>query len=171
MGQRPLLLFVKGDKVDNNSPLNRAKEMLEPIVTANGVELYDIAFLTEHGRSILRLYIETENGVTLDDCERISRIAEAALDKDDPIPGSYILEVSSPGIERKLIKHEHYQLNLGKQVKIKLKKAVNEQRFFHGELVNLKDSTVLINENQKGEDMSIDLADIEYCRIVYDSWE
>jgi len=157
--------------MDNNSPLNRAKEMLEPVVTANGAELYDIAFLTEHGRSILRLYIETENGVTLDDCERISRIAEAVLDKDDPVPGSYILEVSSPGIERKLIKHEHYKQNIGKQVKIKLKKAVNEQRFFYGELVNLEAGTVFINENQKGEDVSMGLADIEYCRIVYDSWE
>lgn len=142
--------------------------MLEPVVEAQQVELYDLELLTEYGRKVLRLYIEKEGGITLDDCEKITYAIQPVLDDHDPIPDSYILEVSSPGIERKLVKDRHYDLHIGRQVEIKLKKPVEDygnRKKFQGILTGLKDGTILISDN--GQDMRLPREHLAYCRLIY----
>ena len=150
--------------------LSAARVLLEPIVEAQQVELYDLEFLMEHGRKILRLYIEKEGGITLDDCERITHAVEPALDANDPIPDAYVLEVSSPGIERKLIKDSHYMKNIGKQVEVRLAKPVSDQenqKKFRGILTGLEQDAIIISIEPTGEELKLPRKNLVYCRLVY----
>ena len=167
MGQRPLLYFAESVKTMPNVDLQAVKTQLEPVVDAQGMELYDIEFLVEHGRKVLRLYIEQEGGVSLNDCERVSRAVEASLDGHDPIPEAYVLEVSSPGIERKLVKDSHYQLNIGKDVAVKLKKPFgeNNQKNFRGVLVGLEADAIVLN--LESEELKLPRENLIHCRIIY----
>jgi len=94
--------------------------MLAPVVAACGVELYDMEFVKEGGNRILRLFIDKEEGVDLNDCERVSHAVSAALDEHDPIEQAYRLQVGSPGIERRLVKPAHFLRFIGHKVLIKL---------------------------------------------------
>jgi len=150
--------------------LSAAWALLEPIVEANQIELYDLEFLTEYGRKILRLYIEKEGGITLDDCERITHAVEPALDAHDPISEAYVLEVSSPGIERKLIKDSHYIQHMGKQVEIKLNKPVESQdnrKKFQGALMGLEEDAVIIQTEPTGEELRLPRKNLAHCRLIY----
>lgn len=184
MGKRPLFSFApmlfyynegKGDGVTNTkaqreSIISAAKALLEPIVEAQQVELYDLEFLTEYGRKVLRLYIEKEGGVSLDDCEQITHAVEPVLDAHDPIPEAYVLEVSSPGIERKLVKDSHYAQNMGKQVEVKLSKPVaeqNNQKKFRGTLTGLEEDAIVILSDPSGESLKLPRQHLVYCRLVY----
>ena len=149
--------------------------LLEPVVNSHNVELYDLEYLHEYGRQVLRVYIDKEGGITLDDCEKINYAVQPILDENDPIPTAYILEVSSPGIERKLIKNAHFEANMGKQVEVKTKKPVTRksatlveqknQKKFSGTLMSQSETTIVIADTY-GE---IDLAkeNMIYCRLVY----
>jgi len=96
------------------------ESIILPVVTAQGVELYDMEYVKEGGERILRLYIDKGGGVDLNDCERVSRAVSDKLDEDDPISESYRLQVGSPGIERKLSKPEHFTKYLGEKIQVKL---------------------------------------------------
>ena len=153
------------------------KALIEPIVTAQQLELYDLEFLTEYGRKILRIYINKEgvpgfsSGVTLDDCEKVTRSLESVLDAHDPIPHAYVLEVSSPGIERKLIKDSHYQCHIGKSVEVKLNRPVfdaideKNRKKFRGVLVGLEGEVVVISSST-GEKLRLPREHLAYCRLV-----
>jgi len=110
--------------------------LLAPVVQNAGVELYDIEMVKERGERILRLYIDKDgDGVDLEDCERVSHAAEALLDEHDPIPEAYALEVSSPGIERKLNKDEHFTRYIGHDIRIRLYAPVEGKKNYLGKLV------------------------------------
>jgi ribosome maturation factor RimP len=98
----------------------KLEQMLTPTVEECGVQLYDIEYVKEGGSRILRLFIDKEDGVDLNDCERVSRAVSDVLDGSDPIPDSYRLQVGSPGIERRLVKPEHFKRYEGHKVLIKL---------------------------------------------------
>ena len=126
-------------------------ELLEPVVSAQGCELWGLEY---HGngrhRSLLRLYIEKSDGVTLTDCERVSRQVSSVLDVEDPIQGEYTLEVSSPGMDRPLYKVEHYQQFVGERVKVKLRVPFEGRRQFSGILNGVENDEVkvLIDEEE-----------------------
>ena len=94
--------------------------LLEPVAISQGYELYDIEYVKEGPDRILRLYIDKEGGIDLDDCEKVSRAAEVVLDEHNPITGEYRLQVSSPGVERKIKKAAHYARYIGHKVSIRL---------------------------------------------------
>ena len=152
--------------------------MLEPVVEARQMELYDIDYLTEHGRKILRLYIDKEGGISLDDCEVVSHAANSALDAKDPVPEAYVLEVSSPGIERKLVKDAHYMANIGRKVEVRLNKPLEDfkQKKFRGVLLGLDESAVVISGvadgvgglDVLGEKLRLPREHLAYCRLVYE---
>jgi len=147
------------------------RTLIEPTVEAQGVELYDVEYITEFGRKVLRLYIDKPDGIGLDDCERVSHAVGAVLDIDDPISEAYILEVSSPGIERKLIKDSHYTRHIGELVDVKLYKPfkLNDEnrKKFQGILTGLKDDCVEIS--QDGTELSFNRENIAHCRLIYRS--
>ncbi|HET7133530.1 MAG TPA: ribosome maturation factor RimP [Gammaproteobacteria bacterium] len=138
--------------------------LLEPAVAALGYELTD---LDAHGgrRGLLRLYIGRKDGITtLEDCERVSEQVGALLDVEDPLHGSYVLEVSSPGLDRRLRTLEHFERFNGEAVKIELKDARDGRRRLSGRLAGVEASEVLVNVD--GEIWRLALRDIAVARLA-----
>jgi len=140
-------------------------QLLTPIIEAQGVTLYDLEFIKEGGDKILRLYIDKAEGVDLNDCERVSRAAEAELDIHDPIPTAYYLEVSSPGVERKLTKPEHYAKYIGHKIAIKLYGSVDGRRKFTGILASYEDGNLSLTE-EDGQTRHFEQAQVSACRLA-----
>ena len=141
----------------------RLFELLEPAVAAMGFELTDLdAHLGRRG--LLRLYIDREGGVTLDDCQRVSEQIGALLDVEDPLPGSYVLEVSSPGFDRRLRKLEHFARFSGENAKIELRDARDGRRRFTGRLAGVEGSEVLLEVD--GELTRLPFGEIAVARLA-----
>ena len=134
--------------------------ILDPILASLGLSLWDMEF-QKHGPSwLLRIYIDREGtGVTLDDCETVSRDLAAALDVEDVIPHAYTLEVSSPGLDRKLSKPEHFVRFTGSAVKVKTYQLINGQKVFQGRLTGLAGDRVKVEINP-GQIVEIPMGDI-----------
>lgn len=118
--------------------------MLAPVVTSMGCELWGLEYLSQGKHSTLRLYIDKEGGVGLEECEQVSRQASAVLDVEDPIAGEYTLEVSSPGMDRPLYTLEQFARYQGEQVSIRLRSAFEGRRKFAGVLRGVEEGDVLV---------------------------
>lgn len=121
---------------------------LEPIVAERNLELVDFEFVKEGANWYLRVYIDKEGGVDIEDCEGVSRALEAELDADDPIEQAYILEVSSPGIDRPLKKDADFEKYRGEIIEIKLYKGIEGQKQFQGELLGLENGVISIEDDE-----------------------
>lgn len=120
-------------------------EVAEPIAQENGCYLYDVEYLKEGGIWFLRVYLDKEEGgISLDECEVVSRALSEVLDREDPIDRNYYLEVSSPGVERKLKTEAHFQRYLGETVDVGLYKAVNGVKQLTGTLKGYDGETVAL---------------------------
>ena len=140
--------------------------LLEPAVEALGYELSDLELNIGHGRGLVRLFIDSEQGITLDDCESVSRQVSGVLDVEDPITGDYNLEVSSPGADRKLVKPEHFDRFAGNVVKVRLRRLVNGRRRIKGQLLGREDDVIRLRLEDK--DLTIAIEEIEVARLVPD---
>lgn len=118
--------------------------LVEPVVTSLGCVLWGLEYLTQGRQSTVRIFIEKEEGVTLEDCERVSRQVSSVFDVEDPLVEHYTLEVSSPGMDRALYTREQYALYLGEQVALKLRSPIDGRRKFKGTLRALEDQNVLV---------------------------
>lgn len=130
----------------------KATAMLEPICQANGVEIYDVEYVQEAGEWYLRAYIDKAGGVTIDDCEAVSRAMSDALDKNDFIEDAYYLEVSSPGLGRTLKKDSHLEKSIGCEVELKTYKPIGKKKEFTGILKGFSADTVTVEINKKDEE-------------------
>ena len=117
----------------------RTEKLLEPIVSALDFKTVDVEYVKEGSDFYLRAYIDKEGGITVDDCEKVSRRLEEALDREDFIPNAYILEVSSPGLGRQLKKEKHYLQSIGEEVDVRLYKPINGKKEFTGILAAYSD--------------------------------
>lgn len=124
----------------------RTEKLLSPIAEANGVSVYDVEYVKEGSDYYLRAYIDKPGGVTIQDCENVSRVLSDELDREDFIPEAYILEVSSPGLGRALKKDKHLQASLGEEVEIKLFKPVEKRREFAGILESFDSESLTVRE-------------------------
>jgi ribosome maturation factor RimP len=106
--------------------------LLTPLVNELGYELWGLEYLPQGKHSLLRIYIDCERGINIDDCELVSHQISAILDVEDVIPGHFTLEVSSPGLDRQLFKAEHYQRYLGHEIKLKLYQPLEKKRKIQG---------------------------------------
>lgn len=145
----------------------KAEAMAQPIIDQFGFELVDVEYVKEAGNWYLRFYIDKEGGITVDDCEVISRVLSDWLDKEDFIEDSYILEVSSPGLGRPLKKDKDFERSLGEQVEIRLYKARNKQKEFEGVLKSYDKDTVTI-ETEDGNQETFERGDIALIRLALD---
>lgn len=126
----------------------RTEELITPIVENHGFELVDIEYVKEAGTWYLRIYIDKPGGITIDDCELVSRAFSEILDQEDYIEDSYIMEVSSPGLLRPLKKDKDFQRNLEKEIEIKTYRMIDKTKDFVGVLKSYdKDSITIENEN------------------------
>lgn len=144
----------------------RTEQLLAPIAGKNGVEIYDVEYVREGSDWYLRAYIDKPGGVTINDCENVSRALSDALDAEDYIADAYILEVSSPGLGRTLKKDRHLEKNLGEEVEIKTYKPVNKQKEFAGILKSYDAETVTIEEEDR--EHIFNRADIAVIRLALD---
>ncbi len=137
--------------------------MLEGPINALGYELVDLD-VRIGGRGLLRIYIDSVSGVTLDDCEMVSKQVGALLDVEDPLPGSYVLEVSSPGLDRRLRTAAHFERFIGEEIKIQLSRAQEGRRRFRGRLLGLEAGVVALEVDGKTWNLSLD--DIDVATLV-----
>ncbi len=140
------------------------REMLEPSIERLGYELSDLEVKLGGRSGVLRLFIDHPDGIGLDDCEKVSLAVSALLDVEDPLPGHYNLEVSSPGLDRKLTKVEHFQRFTGETVKVRTRFPIAGRRRFRGTLVATDDEHIVVEVD--GEAHSLPLAKIETARLV-----
>ena len=144
----------------------KTEELLMPIAEANRVEIYDIEYVKEGSDWYLRAYIDKEGGVTINDCESVSRALSDELDKADFIEDAYILEVSSPGLGRTLKKDKHLQKSLLQELELKTYKPVLGSKEFAGILKTFDEKTVTILSED--EEMVFERADIATIKLALD---
>lgn len=118
--------------------------LLLPTVEALGFEVWGLEYLSQGRHTVLRLYIEGENGVTVDDCANVSRQVSGVLDVEDPVTGEYTLEVSSPGVDRLLFTPEHYLAYVGEWIEIRLRTPYEGRRKFKGTLKGIEGEDVVV---------------------------
>lgn len=140
--------------------------LARPVVENNGCSLWDVEYLKEAGSWYLRLYIDKEGGVSIDDCEAVSRAVDPLLDEADPIQDAYTFEVSSAGADRPLKKPEHFAAYLGAQVDVKFYQAVNGQKSCTGALVDYQDGDVVLALD--GEQVTLPKKDVAAVRLHLD---
>lgn len=128
---------------------DKVTELAKPIVEEEGCTLWDVEYVREAGNRYLRVYIDKQGGVDINDCERISRRLDPVLDEADPIPESYVFEVGSAGIERELKRPGDFEAFLGSEVEVKLYQPVNGQKSFIGTLVSYDDGVTEIEVKGK----------------------
>ncbi len=140
-------------------------ELIGTTVQALGLELWGVELLQQGRYSLLRVYIEREEGVTIEDCEKVSRQVSALLDVEDPIAGEYTLEVSSPGVDRPLFSIEQYAQYVGSEVNLKLRQALDGRRKFKGQIIKV--SGDIVGLLVEGTEYDLEHSDIEKASIVY----
>lgn len=142
------------------------ERLLAPIVERQGVEVYDVEYVKEGKDYYLRVYLDKPGGITIQDCEDVSRALSDALDVEDFIPDAYILEVSSPGLGRTLKKDRHLEKSLGAAVEVKTYKPVEDRKEFAGILKAFDARTLTIEE--EGAERDFDRIDIAALRLALD---
>lgn len=122
----------------------KIEELIGPVISALGCELWGLEYFAQGRHSVLRVYIEKEPNVELEDCEKVSRQVSSLLDVEDPISGKYTLEVSSPGMDRALFTLDHYQRFKGSMIALKLTHAFEGQKKFKGVLSDVVNDEVIL---------------------------
>ena len=143
----------------------QTEELLLPITESHGFELVDVEYVKEGGTWYLRAYIDKPGGITVDDCEVISRAFSDVLDEKDYIEDTYIFEVSSPGLGRPLKKEKDFARSIGEEVEIRTYRAIDRQKEFIGILIEYDKDTVTI-EYEDESTKTFDRADIALIRLA-----
>lgn len=144
----------------------KTEEILIPIVEEFGFELVDVEYVKEGSTWYLRAYIDKPGGITVDDCEVVSRKLSDILDEKDYIDEAYIMEVSSPGLGRPLKKEKDYKRSLGEEVEIRTYRMIEKRKEFVGVLTAYDEKTVTIEED--GTSRTFDKGDIALIRLAFD---
>ena len=143
---------------------DRLNDMLEPAVLALGFELVGVEFVRAGKHSTLRVYIDHENGISVDDCADVSNQVSAVLDVEDPINTEYNLEVSSPGLERPLFKQSHFAAFVGQEIVVKTNMPQQNRRNFKGVLTHVDGQSITMSVDK--QDYVIALANISKANVV-----
>lgn len=141
-------------------------KLAEPIARENGCFIYDIEFVKEGGLYFLRVYADKNGGINLDKCEVISRALSDKLDENDPIKQNYYLEVSSPGIERKLKTKEHFDRYIGEKIDIGLYKAIDKSKQLTAVLKGFDDGVITVDRG--GEMLEISQKETTFVKLHFD---
>lgn len=132
------------------------------------IELWDVEYVKEGSDYYLRIYIDKEGGVTIDDCVAVTRAVEPQIDEEDYVEEAYILEVSSPGLTRKLKKDKDYEKSIGKLVKLKLYKAVEGGKEFTGRLKEFDEEKIVITLDDDTDIKAFERSNISSARLEYE---
>jgi len=139
-------------------------ELLKPAAEALGYEFLGIEYIGQGAHSVLRLYIDHENGINVDDCTKVSHQASGILEVEDPISSQYTLEVSSPGLDRPLFTLPHFKKVVGQEINVRCHRGVDGRRKFKGKLLEIdKEILVIQVDNQSYE---VDFGDIDKANLI-----
>ncbi len=139
------------------------KELLKDILQDCGVTLYDTEMVTEDNKKIFRVFITSSEGISLEKCTQVTKIISPILDTNPPVDGEYLLEVSSPGIERKLKTIEHFQNSIGELVKLKL----SDSSKIKGKLLKVEKDNIFLHDNNTKEEIKIKYSDIIKAKTYF----
>ena len=142
----------------------KVESITSKIIEDLGYSLYDVEYVKEGKDHFLRIYIESEKGIDLNDCEKVSNVLTEVLDKEDPIQEQYFLEVSSTGVEKLLRKDKHLEANIENEIQIKLFKPQDGKKQFKGFLKSFDKDYITISNN---EEIKIDRKNISQIKTVY----
>ena len=162
----PTFCFVAGE-MDKGAIIERIREIAGKAAAENAAELVHVEIAGTKRDSVVRVYIDKDGGVSLDDCSRVSRSMEAVLDDEDLIPARYVLEVSSPGIERELYSLGDFEKFLGRLIKVKTRDAVDGQKTFVGPLLSVDGNKITVDDRTRGE-VGFDYNDIVKANLKID---
>ena len=151
----------------NGSVAEKVRALIEEPVSSLGYGIWDVEFIKEGAEWHLVITIDSDEGISIDDCEKVHRFIDPILDEYDPVPGSYNLDVSSPGIERILRTREHFEMSVGERVSIKLFKPLNGVKRIEGTLVESNGQDAVCVEYDGGT-VSIPFEQIAKANIVFD---
>lgn len=151
----------------SNATEKTLEKLIRPLVESMGLEFWGLKMATGKKRGILKVFIDSEDGVTVDQCAGVSRNLSVMLDVEDPIPGTYALEVSSPGIEREFFRMEQLAPHMGESVVIQLNNPVNERKKFIGTLQKVTDNEFEI-EDEGGERLTFAWDQVKQARLRYE---
>lgn len=145
----------------------KTEQLLQPIVDEYGFEIVDVEYVKEGSTWYLRSYIDKPGGISIDDCEKVSRRLSDLLDQEDFIEDAYIMEVSSPGLGRPLKKEKDFKRSLGEEVEVKTYRMIDKQKEFTGILKDYDEDTVTITLADETE-KTFDKGDIALIRLAFD---
>lgn len=148
------------------------RRMVQPIAEENGVFVWDVRFVKEGADWYLRVFIDREDGgVSIDDCVNVSRKLSDLLDEKDPIPQSYCLEVSSPGIERELTRPEHFEMFIGAAVVVRLYQAIDGEKEFAGILQALTEDNKIVIVDIDDKELQFDRKEVATVHILEEEYD
>ncbi len=146
---------------------SKTENLVIPIIEENSFELVDVEWVKEAGTNYLRVYVDKEGGITINDCELVSRQLSDLLDEEDFIPDNYILEVSSPGLGRPLKKERDFVRSIGKEVDVKLYNQINKQKEYTG-ILESYDKEKIVLDLGDDETLEIPRSSIALIRLAFD---
>ena len=145
---------------------SKTEALIQPLIDENHFELVDVEWVKEGGTWYLRVFVDKEGGIGVDDCALISRAFDEILEREDYISENYIFEVSSPGLDRPLKKEKDFQRSIGKDVEIKLYKALNKEKEFFGVLKAYDNDTITIEQDDESE-IVFNRSDVAIIRLAF----
>ncbi len=146
----------------------KLEDIIKSIVESLGYQLWGIKFPSSSRGGILRVYIDSERGINIDQCADVSKHLSVVLDVEDPFPGPYILEVSSPGLDRPFFSIEQMKPYKGKKIFVQLKEPINNRRKFSGILKSLEQDNFCLSVTDLKEDLFINWDDVEWVNLIYE---
>lgn len=158
--------FVLNKKNHGNSVVNAVWELAAPIANNLGLEIWDIKFLKEGVNYYLRIFIDSENGITIDDCEKMSRAIDKPLDELDPISQNYCLEVCSPGINRELTRDEHLKKSIGQKIIVRLIRPLNDgTKQLNGVLMSFNKDDLIVSLSDNSKNLCLSRKNIAFIKL------
>ena len=156
MGSPTLLFYMEDIR-------KKITELADSVAGQNAVDIVDVELAGSSRKPLIRIFIDRENGVTLEDCERFSRALSALLDVEDPIPSAYVLEVSSPGLDRPLKKLRDFERSTGKLVRIITREMIEKQNIFRGRITRVEGDAITLLFDDK--EIEIPFGQISKARL------
>ena len=142
-------------------------DLVKPVTDELGYFLWDVSYVKEGAMWYLRVFIDCDEGITIDDCEKVTEPVNAVLDEADPIQQSYMLEVGSAGLERELLKEEHFEVCIGDKVRIRFIRNVDGEKEIPATLMGYDKNTITV-QTENGEEKIYQLADIAFVKLWFD---
>jgi ribosome maturation factor RimP len=141
-------------------------EKLVSLASSMGYELIGVEMLPQGGQVVFRLYVDSPNGITVDDCSKVSHQVSALFDVEEPVQGRYILEVSSPGIDRPLFELDQYRKQVGNRIKVKLYVPIDQRRQFKGILKRVEGDVIVLQVEDSDQEISLPYSAIEKANVI-----